>query len=489
MDGKVVTESKSPVVENYVRIPAVILAAGRGSRLNSGNGSDPKPLAKVLGLTLLERSLLSLREAGINEFYVVVGYRKKKVISHVKHLRRLYGLNIKIIHNPDWAKGNGSSVLACAGHINSPFVLVMCDHLFKPSIVEQLLAVGDHSDSCYLAVDRKLHRVNDLEEATKVRLAGQYIVDIGKDIETFDAVDTGFFLCQPALFDALRESIEQGDGTLSGGLRSLIKRSGVKAVPVEEGYWLDIDTYQNLKSASDLLINNLDKKGEDGFVSRYINRPLSRKITGLIADWPVTPNQVSIAAFALGLIASFMFTLGSYAWELFGGMLVQLSSVIDGCDGELARLKFRTSHFGAWFDTILDRYADSILALGISYGYWTRSHSVLAWLGGILAITGFILFSYTRKEYSLRYRTEKAPSKIYWFGKRDIRLFVLFLGALVGLPFAALVSMGLLSHLGIAWMLLAVRRQEQRAKFYWRKAPGLVEEERGTLPDIDLPAA
>ena len=60
------------------KFPAVILAAGEGRRLR---GVKPKPLTKLLGLTLLERALLTCKEAGIKKFYVVVGYKKREVIK------------------------------------------------------------------------------------------------------------------------------------------------------------------------------------------------------------------------------------------------------------------------------------------------------------------------------------------------------------------------------------------------------------------------
>ena len=68
--------------------PAVILAAGEGHRLNGVNGGSPKPLTKVLGLTLLERAILSCKEVGVLEFYVVIGYRSHIVVPYLSALEQ-----------------------------------------------------------------------------------------------------------------------------------------------------------------------------------------------------------------------------------------------------------------------------------------------------------------------------------------------------------------------------------------------------------------
>ena len=85
---------------------------------------------------------------------------------------------------------------------------------------------------------------------------------------------------------------------------------------------------------------------------------------------------------------TYLFTRQGYIWGLLAGVVIQLASIIDGCDGEIARLKYRSSRFGAWFDTVLDRYADVAIAVGITYGYARTHASALVWLGGILALRG-----------------------------------------------------------------------------------------------------
>ena len=135
------------------KLPAVILAAGEGLRLQNGANDKPKPLAPLLGLNLLERSILTCCQAGIDEFIVVVGYRKDELIPQIDELREKCGLSIKVVENPNWQAGNGTSVAACAPHLSGPFLLLMCDHLFEPEILHDLVAADDGSDVCLLGVE------------------------------------------------------------------------------------------------------------------------------------------------------------------------------------------------------------------------------------------------------------------------------------------------------------------------------------------------
>lgn len=440
-------------------LPAVILAAGEGNRLQEGNHGIPKPLTPLLGLTLLERAILSCHEVGVQEFYVVTGCYEKEFIPQIKKLERRLGISIQVVHNPNWREGNGTSALAVSPYLTGPFLLVMCDDLFDPDILRCLMDAKDRANVCLLAVDRRTDRIFDLKEATKVRLNGQAITAIGKGLTPFDAVDTGLFLCQPFMFQALEKARRDGDGSLSAGVRSLVGDNKIRAVEIGNRIWLDVDTPESLSLAKSYLLAELSKPSDDGYISRYLNRPLSRRISMLLAHTPLTPNAITFLSFLLCLSGAFLFSLGEYMWTLLAGLLTQLSSVVDGCDGEIARLKFRSSRFGAWLDTVLDRYADVAVAVGISYGYWLTHPHPLVWLAGVMALTGFLLSSYTKKEYALRYQHKHPGGVLNLLGKRDVRLFALFVGALLNRPFEALVLVGFFSHIVVAWSFLSILPQ------------------------------
>jgi len=89
---------------------ALIIAAGKGSRLKSLTIVEPKPLIQLLGLSLIERIILTARQAGIDEFVIVIGYLEEKIKDKLGDGKR-YGVKITYIENLEWQRGNGVSVL------------------------------------------------------------------------------------------------------------------------------------------------------------------------------------------------------------------------------------------------------------------------------------------------------------------------------------------------------------------------------------------
>lgn len=240
---------------NLAHIPAVILAAGQGLRLRDKEASSPKPLTPVLGMTLLERTIMTCRKAGVQRFFVITGFMKDRITEHIATLNRAREMHIEAVENPDWELGNGTSAGACAPCVKGPFFLMMCDHLFEPGILESLAAADDGTEACYLAVDRHIKALFDIDDATKVKIAGDAIRGIDKELAHFNAIDTGFFLCRPILFPALREALGKGDYSLSGGIRQLIGTGQMRAVDVSGCFWHDVDTPQALDYGEQCLKN------------------------------------------------------------------------------------------------------------------------------------------------------------------------------------------------------------------------------------------
>jgi choline kinase len=133
------------------------------------------------------------------------------------------------------------------------FALLMGDHLFESRVLSRLLRTPVQARESLLAVDTRHAATEMAAEATKVRLDGDRITAIGKTLTTYDALDTGLFVCDPVLFDALRRARHAGDTTVSGGIRQLAARRLMRAVDVGGATWCDIDTIADLETAEDLL--------------------------------------------------------------------------------------------------------------------------------------------------------------------------------------------------------------------------------------------
>jgi len=277
----------------------------------------------------------------------------------------------------------------------------MADHVVEPALYRALGEAPLKGDLA-LAVDYKLGDVFDMDDATKVRVgADQEILEIHKELNPFDAVDTGVFRCTPALFDALREVYErEGDASLSEGVKALAERGRAHVVDVGQAWWQDVDDEATRDEAERRLFAALTKP-TDGWVSQHVNRHISKAISRRLMNHRVSPNAVTAVALGIGLLSAVANLSASpeQLWMIpLGGFLFQLSSVVDGCDGELARLKFEFSEFGAWFDTVSDVIINLsyLFTLGVAVTRVTGELSWTGWSAAGLAMALFTVWSVTR---------------------------------------------------------------------------------------------
>ena len=434
----------------------LIIAAGQGRRLSAKG--DSKPLIPLLGLSLIERVILTANKAGLTDFYVVTGYNGEKVRRFLDRFSRRRNIKITHITNEEWEKENGISVLKAKNMLKENFILMMSDHVFDESILVKLKDKKIADDEVILVVDYniKANELVDVDDATKVIVKNNKIVDIGKNIKKYNAWDTGIFLCSPAIFSAIEESSDNDDASLTGGVRILAKKGKAKILDIKDGFWIDVDDEEAFKKAEGKLLGALEKPS-DGPISRYLNRPVSTRISKYLVKTNITPNHISFFSFVLCCIGAFFFFLGEYPYLLLGAILAQVSSVVDGCDGEIARLKFQETEFGAWFDAVLDRYADAFLLFGLTYYVYFPSGNLLYFFVGFLAIIGTFMNSYTADKYDGLMK-KKIGSKGHYFRMgRDVRIFIifvfailsirfLFLGEMVNLPFLAILLIAILMN-------------------------------------------
>ena len=218
----------------------LVIAAGFGSRLASVSAS--KPLTPVAGMPLIEHVLRRAAAGGASEFIVVTGHQARALEAFLADLKKRLPHPISCVRAADWSRPNGHSVIAAADQLEGRFLLTMADHIVDPKIVAGLIAEGVDDDGLKLAVDRRLdNELIDPEDATRVALAGDRIVRIGKGLGRFDATDTGIFLATPALFAALNASIAEGIGSLSGGVQKLADAGKAFAFDIGARWWIDVD--------------------------------------------------------------------------------------------------------------------------------------------------------------------------------------------------------------------------------------------------------
>ena len=423
----------------------LIIAAGKGSRLwQRGN---TKPLVPLLGIPLIERVIRSAADGGIEDFYVVSGYNGDQLRPFLDGLTLRCNITMTHLINEDWEQDNGLSVLKAKEHLREPFLLLMADHLFDPDILRELINRPPGQGEITLAVDGDMaNELVDMDDVTRVRHEDGKLVAIGKDLADFNGFDTGLFLCTPALFGALeRNGVDQGDTTLSGGVRSLAEQGRVNVLGIDGRFWLDVDDPKALAKGERVLLARMRDKPNDGPVSRYLNRPISVWLSRYLVRLPITPNQISLLSFFGFTVAAVLLAMGGYPALVAGGAVAQLASILDGCDGEVARLKFQESEYGGWFDAVLDRYGDAFLLFGLTWHALAGGVDKLVLFTGFLAIIGSFMLSYTADKYDRLMRPRFTTGKGLRMG-RDIRVFLIFLGVLFNQPYGTLLVIAALMN-------------------------------------------
>jgi 1L-myo-inositol 1-phosphate cytidylyltransferase len=238
---------------------AVILAAGSGSRLRHHVSETHKALVSIGGEPILLRNCRLLDHIGVSEIIVVTGYRGEELRSA---LTEFEGLNatLTFVDNERWKLSNGLSVLAAADRLDRNYLLLMADHLFAADLLETMAHVDPGADNVVLAIDRKLESVYDMEDATKVVVSGNQIVEIGKELVGFNGVDTGVFACSSALVESLRKvEALKGDCSLTDGVRGLATLGRFRGFDIGDSWWQDVDTPEALTHGTMLLKKHLIK--------------------------------------------------------------------------------------------------------------------------------------------------------------------------------------------------------------------------------------
>ena len=130
------------------------------------------------------------------------------------------------------------------------------------------------------------------------------------------------------------------------------------------GFTAAVRTPAQLRAAERRLVWSL-KKSADGIASKLLNRRISLPITWLIMRTRIVPNHVTLTALACAVAGAIVIGQGGYLAGAIGMLLVELGSIVDGIDGELARLKFLFSRTGQWLDTVVDDVANVCYSTGI----------------------------------------------------------------------------------------------------------------------------
>ena len=349
---------------------AVILA----SRSNSEGELSNSLLAKVGALPLVLRAILSVKSAGADRIVVAVDPASGSAVrSSLAKTRRLP-------ESIEWIDATPESAIAIAlGQVAASaerVVLIKGDRSYHPSLYRMVTEWKPACGALELTSGGNPIGMTVLSR----ELAGTIATTGASLIRNSDDLHAGILSCQLA----------GPDGT------------AVESKTVANDLWQEVHTEEDRVAAEQKLDRWLVKP-TDGIFAR-MNRRVSIPISHELIKFPITPNMVSLFTLGVSLMSGVYFAFGGYWNTVLGAALSVWASILDGCDGEVARLKLQSSAFGCWLDTACDYLYYLFVFAGMTIGLarTTGRTSFLAWGGALFAgaILTFVLAGIGRKQLS-----------------------------------------------------------------------------------------
>ena len=413
--------------------------------------SDVGPLTRLGGMSLFQRTVLTLQRAGIGQLIVLAGGEEELLKQALLRGPRVT-IPVRWMPIREFPLDDPRTWESLGADMQGFCLVAGVQAVFSKTLIEQLRGAVQEGEALIVtraAVEREPHmgRRNPAVELREGRLVsfhnqtGFENSQIAADLVVLPATLLGTGGAGTGLGLA-----ESGGGTpIRRWLERAAADSRVRVVPTaaEAKLWYrDVWDEPSAKAAERTLFQSL--KGEyEGLVDRYLNRTVSRVFTKLFLWLGCSPNVITMVATVVGLLAAVGFALGSYAAGIVAACLFQLAAVIDCCDGEVARLTFKESPFGAWLDIAMDNVVHMAIFAGLAWGGFVRQQGTdgdwvpLALGAAAVVGNGLSFWLVTKAQRIGATRGWRTPSQAAWSGfilknvaSRDFSVVVLLFAVL-----------------------------------------------------------
>jgi phosphatidylglycerophosphate synthase len=348
----------------------------------TGRGlSNVGPLTRVGGVPLFQRTVLTLQRAGIRQLIILAGSEEELLKQTLLRGPRVT-IPVRWMPIREFPLDDPRTWEALATEIHGFCLIAGVQAVYPKALIEQLRGAVQGGQALIVArtaIEREpqMGRRNPAIESRADQLVsfhnqtGFQSSQIAADLVVLPAGILG----AAGTAAGLSGTPESGGGI---PIRRWLERAAaerrvrVVGTTADVGLWYrDVWDQPSATSAERTLFRSL--KGEyEGIVDRYFNRTVSRLFTKFFLVLGCSPNVITMAATLVGLLAAGGFALGSYSAGIVAAILFQLAAVIDCCDGEVARLTFRESAFGAWLDIAMDNVVHMAVFAGIAWGAYVR---------------------------------------------------------------------------------------------------------------------
>ena len=410
--------------------------------------------AEIAGLPLLHRVLLSGSKAGVRRWIVLVQHEAQWVRSSLATAYKLRDIAWQVHDLRTTEPGN----LAAAFPAEDVLVVTV------PAVFDDLL-LADLQDA--LAPTLCVTTAAAPIPADIVAHDGCIVAGATQGAPAYRS--TGVLRCSgtqlgQVLSQALAE-VRQSPSAHTVLLTRLLAQTTVRALDVSRRLWLlitePLDT--SVATAEAQLLRSLGREG-DSVLVRALDRRLSQTLTKRLMRTSVTPNQITLGSAAVGIMGAFFLAQPSQVWQVLGSLLFLLSTIIDGCDGEIARLTFQESAFGAKLDLIMDNVVHLVLFPSIALGLYRREYETLYFVLGGLTLGGILVSIAVYLPYLLRRQKRHSTlARLHeHLASRDFAYVLPVLALIDRLQwFLWATAIGTYLFAG-AWVVIAVRERRQQ---------------------------
>lgn len=393
------------------------------------------PLTPIVGVGLFQRTVLTLQRAGIRQLIVLAGSEEDQLKQALARGPRVT-IPVRWMPMREFPLDDPRTWESLAAEVRGYCLLSGVGTVFSRQLIEQLRR--DVQEGHIIVVAQVPHAgVQDPEQTPLpgFRLGNGWNGIADLVVLPVSELSTAGQLAGESGIVPINRCLQRA--TTDGRVRLMTTGN-------DPSHWYHpVCTSADASRAEHQLFSSL--KGEfEGFIDRYFNRKLSWWCTRIFVALGLSPNAITVVATVVGLLAAVIFGLGTYAAGIAAALLFQLAAVIDCSDGEVARLTFTESPFGAWLDIAMDNVVHMAIFAGIAIGvYMNGVDSDRSWIPlalGAAAILGNIFsFALVNKAQTVHAASEwKTAGHAAWsdfmlknVASRDFSV-VLFLFALFG---------------------------------------------------------
>lgn len=399
----------------------------------TGEGQQSLALALLQGISLVERSLRTAIDAGLNDFIMLSDAADEAVREVADEVAKQYQLKLKHVIAKK-RETDGELLLSCRKQLKGPFIYLSVLYQVDVQTLRKLLTIKAPASQLILAVDGQVgNKKKQTTLALRVQYEGDQVRAMSSDLTEFNGYVSGAILCPQALLDMLAaKQKDEVDATVAQGIQGLIRDDKVKLMLVGKAFWHCIDSTEALRRAEQRLMASLRHNPQDNPFKRHFLRPLSGALTLVLANSPLSTKWLLVINVVIAILAALLFSATGYGGLFFGAILTAFAGLMLISLQEVRQLRLERTPSMHWFSNMLAMYTEVILLAGLTLHVAQAQGRETSFLG-LFAIIGSIMYYYTYKAY-LAVVKAKPPKTDDTFITRDIRFAIMAVGAVLNLP-------------------------------------------------------